>query len=355
MARPEAPVDHNIPELGDLAEYLRSMRRQAGLTYTELAKESCYSAATLKRAASGKHLPAVAVVIQYVLMCIMLDPQPADDRGLKIVDLWTKAARAFDRSRMAARRSNVLPKPQYVRDEGDLSGALRDVWACSGRPSTRSVEKASRGQVPRSTAHVISTAHAVPRDFRQYAAYLRVCGITGKALEPWFRAWFKVRGVPSDLQSGFTALKDDADAQAAYVSAHTQATGSAISVAELVERLTATLAQVKTVSRESPHTRKVARWDAAPVEDMPYMYVREHPGGSGTHVCNEVLHGSKKPVLDARTARYLVHLQRYIPPRQLRFFRETEECLYRDLLADRPSAAPQAVTEALRRSNNNRS
>ncbi|MFG2548275.1 multiprotein-bridging factor 1 family protein [Streptomyces sp. NPDC048594] len=353
MARPEAPVDHQIPELGDLAEYLRSMRRQAGLTYAELAKESCYSAATLKRAASGKHLPAVAVVIQYVLMCIVLDPQPDDDRGAKILDLWDKAHRAVDRSRTAARRSNVLPKPQYVRDEGDLSGALRDAWACSGRPSTRSVEKASKGQVPRTTAHVISTAHAVPRDFRQYTAYLRVCGITGKALEPWFRAWFKIRGVPSCLQSGFRALKDDADAQAAYVSVHTQATGSTESVAELLERLTATLGQIKAVPQEPHHTRKDREVLLA---YMPDLWAQEPPYGSGPHVCNEVLHASsRKRVMDAKTARYLVQHKRSAPPRQLRYFREAQDPYRLDLLAERLFVALQPCTEALRRSNSDRS
>ncbi|MFI7876088.1 helix-turn-helix domain-containing protein [Streptomyces salinarius] len=241
MARPEAPVDHSIPELGALAESLRSLRRQTGLTYTELAKESCYSAATLKRAASGKHLPSLAVTVNFTALCMLLGPVPVPEGegGAEVLALWGAATKAVNAARRAARRSTVLPKPQYVRDEGDLSGALRDAWAWSGRPSTREMEKASKREVPRTTANVISTAHAVPRDFRQYAAYLRVCGITGRALEPWFRAWFKIRGVPSDPQPGFAALKDDADAQAAYVSVHAQATGAATSVAEVLERLVA--------------------------------------------------------------------------------------------------------------------
>lgn len=237
MARPEAPVDHTVPELGKFAELLRSLRRQAGWTYAEMAAETAVSAATLKRAASGKHLPNLTVTIQYAASCITRLPDPDALVGTSVIALWQKAATAVDEAKRAGHRSTVLPKPQYVRDEGDLSGALRDAWAWSGRPSTRCVEKASNGHVPRSTANVIASAHGVPRDFRQYIAYLRACRVTGKTLEPWLRAWFKVRGVPSDPLPGFMALHEDSDAQAAYASVYAQATGSAASVAEVLERL----------------------------------------------------------------------------------------------------------------------
>src|SRR6476659_156776 len=50
MARPESPVDHTVPALGMLAEYLRRLRRTAGLSYGESAVRSNCSAAHLKRA-----------------------------------------------------------------------------------------------------------------------------------------------------------------------------------------------------------------------------------------------------------------------------------------------------------------
>ncbi|MEU2625275.1 hypothetical protein ABZ642_45540 [Streptomyces sp. NPDC007157] len=58
------------------------------------------------------------------------------------------------------------------------------------------MEKESGGQLPRSTANVIANGHTLPRDFRQYVAFLRVCGLDGQALAPWFRAWFKIIGRP---------------------------------------------------------------------------------------------------------------------------------------------------------------
>ncbi|MDQ0904371.1 transcriptional regulator with XRE-family HTH domain [Streptomyces canus] len=237
MARPETPVDHTIPELGQLAELLRSLRRKAGLTYTELAARSGYSAATLKRAASGRTLPDVIVAFGYALACEIVPAQSSEQQELRGVILqWQKARKAVKKAQQAARRSSVVPKPQLARDEADLSGALRDAWTRAGRPSTRAMEKASNGQVPRSTASVISSAHTVPRDFRQYIAYLRVCKIKGQALTPWIRAWFKIREVPAELQPGLKALHDDGDAQAAYVDLYAQATHSALSVAEVLQQ-----------------------------------------------------------------------------------------------------------------------
>ncbi|MER5347840.1 helix-turn-helix transcriptional regulator [Streptomyces mirabilis] len=237
MARPEAPVDHTVPELGELAELLRSLRRRASLTYTELASRTAFSAATLKRAAGGRALPDVLVAFGYALACEIVPGHLSNDEELKGVLLqWQKARRAVSKAQQASRRASVVPKPQLVRDEADLSGALRDAWARAGRPSTRAMEKASNGQVPRSTASVISSAHSVPRDFRQYVAYLRACEIKGQALAPWIRAWFKIREVPTELQYGLKALHDDGDAQAAYVDLYVQATDSTLSVAEVLQR-----------------------------------------------------------------------------------------------------------------------
>lgn len=66
MARPESQVDHTVPALGMLAEYLRRLRRTAGLSYGDLAARSDCSAAHLKRAASGWTLPARPVMLAYV-------------------------------------------------------------------------------------------------------------------------------------------------------------------------------------------------------------------------------------------------------------------------------------------------
>jgi hypothetical protein len=113
---------------------------------------------------------------------------------------------AVQKSKREARRSTVRPKPQYARDVGDLSGAMRDAWAYAGRTPARAMELVTEGQLPRSTANVITKGHAVPHDIRQYITFLQACEISGKALKPWFRAWFKIKGRP-DTATAISTLQ----------------------------------------------------------------------------------------------------------------------------------------------------
>ncbi|MGW4438087.1 helix-turn-helix domain-containing protein [Streptomyces sp. NPDC004596] len=195
MGRPEALVDHTVPELGIFAEYLRALRRLAGLTYAELAEEVSYSPAQLKRAASGRYLPPFSLAFSYASVCCVR----ADHNGLSwVLHLHAEAERAVSEHKRAARRSTVLAKPQLAWDRADLSGAMRDQWAYAGRPSCHQIERVTSGGVSHSTAHMIVTARTIPRDLRQYAAFLQVCGVTGKRMRPWLRAWVKVCGLPKN-------------------------------------------------------------------------------------------------------------------------------------------------------------
>lgn len=196
MGRPEAQVDDTVPELGALARQLRAWRQAAGLTYDQLAERAFCSSATLKRAASGKYLPDFPVAFSYADACLHDEPS-----GLTaLARLYSEAKRAVEEHRRAARRSTVLPKPQLVRDLADLSGALRDQWAYAGRPSSRRMEAESNGHLSRSTAHMVTGGHTVPRDIRQYVVFLQVCGVNADALTPWITAWVKVRGLPTTNQ-----------------------------------------------------------------------------------------------------------------------------------------------------------
>ncbi|MEU7306131.1 helix-turn-helix transcriptional regulator [Streptomyces sp. NPDC007206] len=197
MGRPEAPIDYTIPELGKCAEFLRAMRHAAGLTYTALAAVTNYSPAHLKRAARGEWT-SPDVVQAYAKACVT-----SNEDVIILSEVMAQHRAATDAIREAereARRAKVVPKPQYARDEADLSGAMRDAWARAARPTSRFIETASEGQVPSSTAHTIIKGRNVPKDVRQYVAFLKVCGISGDGLEPWFRAWVKVRGLPSEAE-----------------------------------------------------------------------------------------------------------------------------------------------------------
>ncbi|WP_405886853.1 helix-turn-helix transcriptional regulator [Streptomyces longwoodensis] len=215
MGRPEGPVDRTVPELGRLADHLRDMRRRAGWTYEQLAERAGYSASHLKRAADGRRLPDRFVVQAYARACLVDDRVYRD--WFRARDLHTEAAEAIARAQRAGRLPTVTPKPQFVRDCADLSGALRDAWTRAARPTARAMEAASNGLLPRSTANVIANGHSVPRALRQYLAFLEVCGISGRARVPWLRAWVKVRGTPTQKELDGTLAWMDHGLAAAFL------------------------------------------------------------------------------------------------------------------------------------------
>ncbi|MEU7206092.1 helix-turn-helix transcriptional regulator [Streptomyces sp. NPDC045470] len=178
-----------MPELGDLAAYLRVLRAAVGLTYAALAEITNYSAATLKRAAAGKTLPAYHTALAYAVAC----EGPADETA----DLHHRAERVLAERFWEGRRTTVRPAPQFARDPADLSGALRDAYRQAGRPPLRMMEaRAREGLLPRSSAHAIVNGRALPTDIRQYLAFLGACGINDLAFLPWFAAWLRVRDNP---------------------------------------------------------------------------------------------------------------------------------------------------------------
>jgi hypothetical protein len=146
VARPEVPVNQTVPELGKLAEYLRSLRCEAGLTYSELVTRTVCSEATLKRAACGRSLPDVGVAFQYAMSCVP-HGQPIHDVGLTVVTLWRKAEEAVEKRgglltarRFCPNRSTPAVMPIYRErcgTPGPGQGApRRGPWRGLGRPGT---------------------------------------------------------------------------------------------------------------------------------------------------------------------------------------------------------------------------
>ena len=69
MGRPEHALDAHGGALAQLAQALRELRAEAGLTYREMARLSGRGASTLSKAAAGDALPAWPVVAAYVRGC----------------------------------------------------------------------------------------------------------------------------------------------------------------------------------------------------------------------------------------------------------------------------------------------
>jgi hypothetical protein len=191
MARPEKPIDYTVPEVGELAGYLRGLRAVADLTYAQLAARAWFSQSSLKRAAGGgATAPRWAVVHAYASAC-----------GGSEAETFSRYSRAKEAAAATARdtrRSTIVPKPQFARDLADLSGAMRDAYRRAGSPEVRRMERqAGPGRLPRNTAHGITKGRVLPKEVRTYIAFLEECEITGRDLIPWFAAWARVRQVTS--------------------------------------------------------------------------------------------------------------------------------------------------------------
>ncbi|MFK0047725.1 helix-turn-helix domain-containing protein [Streptomyces sp. NPDC090741] len=196
MGRPEAPVDRTVPERAELSELLRAARARSGsgkpLTYEALARRTAWSSAALKRAASGRRLPAWDLVEAFLTACQVGSAMRKD-----ALHLYTKAQHAVALRAKEERATTVVPRPQLVTDEADLSRALRDAYGYAGRPPVRTLsQRAGQWVLPHSSAHRIITARALPVNVGQYVGFLEACEVTSKDLPDWFTAWHKVMGPP---------------------------------------------------------------------------------------------------------------------------------------------------------------
>lgn len=183
MARPELPVDHTVPARGRLADALRALRLEAGLTYDELAAKTGLSAATLKRATSGRTVPALKTAEAVADACSV--------DHLLISRLW-RAARVADRGRLGQLRRP--PGPYLLTTLGELSAALEYFYEEAGAPSLRLLAQRAGGThlLPVSSAARIVNRQALPVSRQQLVAFLTGCGLTGSALERWGDAFEEI-------------------------------------------------------------------------------------------------------------------------------------------------------------------
>jgi transcriptional regulator with XRE-family HTH domain len=178
MGRPETPVDQTVPELAELALFLRGLRAQSGLTYAQMAARCQVPAATLKRAAQGRTVPKLDVVLKYVDITTT-DDYPNSERFFRRAKrLWAKA-RFATRPVYATRGYYRWPDPLLIHDLADLSRALRDLHAATGALSPGQLEKKAGGFgiLPRSTARRILQGRTVPRDKNQLLGFVTACGV----------------------------------------------------------------------------------------------------------------------------------------------------------------------------------
>ncbi|MFF3978369.1 helix-turn-helix domain-containing protein [Streptomyces sp. NPDC001828] len=184
MGRPELPVALTTVPLTALGKWLRHYRAQAGIGYREMSARTGFSPATLQRAADGKKVPKLPVVLAYAEAC-----SASTDVAEQ---MWKQARYTETRS---LRTKGGVPRPRMIRDIADLGVALVDLYRRAGSPSTHKMqEKAGEyGVLPRSSAHRIVTRQTVPHSEAQLQGFLRACDVPEAEWTQWKQAWSRAR------------------------------------------------------------------------------------------------------------------------------------------------------------------
>ncbi|GAB2935059.1 MULTISPECIES: helix-turn-helix domain-containing protein [unclassified Streptomyces] len=190
MGRPEKPlpVDGANPGHLMLAAHLRRWRKQAGLTYTQLAQRCTelhaadYSASTLRRAASGDAIPRLPVVEAYAEAC---------GASASVARKYWRDARALDHPN-PHQGGKTVPKAHLVGNSADLLAGLRHVYYRAGSmPLAEMESRAGFNRLPHSTLHrMLHGATMLTID--QLRAFLEVCEVPGPEEEAWVEAWRRV-------------------------------------------------------------------------------------------------------------------------------------------------------------------
>ncbi|RAJ31237.1 helix-turn-helix protein [Kitasatospora sp. SolWspMP-SS2h] len=180
MGRPERPVTERTKESAALAQYLRQLRRRAGLTYSQLGAATGLTASRLSRAASGEAVPPLEVVEAYVRGC------GADKKELAAVRTRWRAARQAEAPPPVDRPRDI----RLVDTPSELWAAMVHLHRRIGRPSLRQLEKRAGGlgQLPRSTLNLVLRREMPPSPVL-LDAFVRACGVPAADAVHWAGAW----------------------------------------------------------------------------------------------------------------------------------------------------------------------
>ncbi|MEU4731758.1 helix-turn-helix domain-containing protein [Streptomyces sp. NPDC023588] len=182
MGRPETPVDRTLVACGRLADLLRAARRAAGLTYGVLAARTGVSAATLKRAASGRTIPSHATIEKFLTACGAAPEELARAGSLR------REARREQRGPVEA----TVPVAR-ISTRAELCAALVSLHREAGSPPYRHMQaRADSIWLALSSLSRILNHRTVPNSRGQMSAFLRGCGASEEQQEHWLTAWERV-------------------------------------------------------------------------------------------------------------------------------------------------------------------
>ncbi|WP_338683210.1 helix-turn-helix transcriptional regulator [Streptomyces acidiscabies] len=196
MGRRKVPLTDSAPYY-ELASWLRSLRRGAGLTYREMAcrveRPGC-SAVTLSRADSGRVLPRRCVVEAYATACGASEQQARAMWELSVPSGGERPHRVFA-STTVPRRGRRL---DLVYEPAHLLEAMHRLRDDAGHPSLRRLQDRARahgyGPLPRSTLSDVLSGLRLPSE-ALLTSYVLACGQPPHRVHAWRAAWQRAQGV----------------------------------------------------------------------------------------------------------------------------------------------------------------
>ncbi|MEE1772596.1 helix-turn-helix transcriptional regulator [Streptomyces sp. JV185] len=206
MGRKENPVDYTVRLRGALAEQLRELRHNAGLTYDELAATTGLSPATLKRACSGTTTPTEEVVVRIAEAC---DATKVNEAKAQ----WRRARRT---ERGLYDKNVGHTRPLLFRTPAELAAGFANLYEVAGAPPLRVLHDHGKEWLACSSAALITKGKMLPSNEGQLITYLKGCGVSPTKLKEWVVAWITLRpGValrsvpPQTRRGGFKVWADE--------------------------------------------------------------------------------------------------------------------------------------------------
>ncbi|MFF2438846.1 restriction endonuclease [Streptomyces sp. NPDC058107] len=173
--RREKELVARVPEMAEVARWLRQSRRLSGLTYEQLGELTGCSRGSLNRAANGWRSPW-PVVKAFTLAC-----------GTSVDEarqLWLRAKAAVEDTDAESGALEV----GHVGSFDALREAMISLRALAGWPSLRELARPGEGKLARSTLAGVLKGISQPRR-ELVLAFVHAMGVKGDQAAAWGAAW----------------------------------------------------------------------------------------------------------------------------------------------------------------------
>ncbi|MFJ8745808.1 helix-turn-helix domain-containing protein [Embleya sp. NPDC127516] len=198
MGRTERSLESAGSPITTLAQQLRLLRKQAGLTFREMAENSTigYTHTTFSRVGGGKLLTEKAVR-EFTEIC------GGDYRRIAPLLRQARKHKHVAGRSGTPRAGRTAMHPPNVSDEHDLLLAMKTIRLAAGQPSLREIEYMAEDlpggtRLARSTVGEVLQGKQFPtRAFVE--TFATVCGASRSDIRAWKRAWTIAKAVRDDL------------------------------------------------------------------------------------------------------------------------------------------------------------